>query len=187
MNGEGNARKNRWANIQRLLALLFVISISLIILKYSNEIEKFSTYGYPGIFLGTLLANSTIFFPAPGVALVFGMGSILNPFLVALAASLGGTIGEISGYLAGFSSQAIIDRIDIYQKVEPFIRKYGGFAILLFAAIPNPIFDLAGIAAGALKMPIGKFLIFCWIGQLIKMACFSFAGYYSLNWILSNF
>ena len=84
MNGEGNTRKNRWVNIQRFLALLFVISISIVVLKYGNEIEKFSTYGYPGIFLVTLLANSTIFFPAPGVALVFGMGSILNPFLVAL-------------------------------------------------------------------------------------------------------
>ena len=187
MKNEGSARKNRWINIQRILALLIVISISIIVLKFSNEIEKFSAFGYPGIFLVTLLSNATIFFPAPGVAVVFGMGSILNPYLVALAASLGGTIGETSGYLAGFSSQAIIDRMDIYQKVEPFVRKYGGFAVLLLAAIPNPFFDLAGIAAGGLKMPVGRFLFFCWIGQLIKMTCFAFAGYYSLNWIVTFF
>jgi len=182
MAGESNVRQNMRTNILRFLALFLVITISLLILKYSNQIEKFSAYGYPGIFIVTLLANSTVFFPAPGVAFVFGMGSVLNPFFVALAASFGGALGEISGYLAGFSSQAIIDRMDIYQKVEPIVTKYGGFAVILFAAIPNPFFDLAGIAAGGLKMPILKFLIFCWIGQLIKMVCFAYAGYYSLNW-----
>ena len=182
MSEKSNARKKIKLNILRFLALLFVILISVVALKYSSEIEKFKAYGYPGIILITLLANSTVFFPAPGVAIVFGMGSVLNPFFVALVASLGGALGEISGYLAGFSSQAIIDRMDIYQKVEPIIEKYGGIAVIFFAAIPNPFFDLAGIAAGGLKMPMSRFLLCCWIGEFIKMLGFSFAGYYSLNW-----
>jgi len=178
--------KNRRMFALRFLALLFVIGLTILIYINSNQIEKFKAYGYPGIFLITLMANSTIFLPAPGIAIVFAMGSILNPFWVALAASAGGTLGEISGYLAGFSSQAIIDKINIYKKVEPFVRRYGGFAVLIFAAIPNPFFDLAGIAAGGLKMSFRRFLFFCWIGQLIKMTCFSIAGYYSINWIIGN-
>ena len=180
-----NAR-NRRLLILRFLALLFVIGLTVIIYINSKQIEKFEAYGYPGVFLITLLANSTVFLPAPGIAFVFAMGSVLNPFWVALAASAGGTLGEISGYLAGFSSQAIIDRIHIYKKVEPFILRYGGFAVLIFAAIPNPFFDLAGIAAGGLKMSFQRFLLFCWIGQFIKMTCFSIAGYYSINWIIGN-
>ncbi|MFC2028473.1 DedA family protein [Chloroflexota bacterium] len=186
MNNESSTRKPSGVTMLRILALFFVILITIAVYRYSSEIKEFSTYGYPGIFIVTLLANSTVFFPAPGVALVFSLGSVLNPMLVALVASLGGSLGEISGYLAGFSSQVIIDRMDIYKKVEPFIHKYGGFAILVFAAIPNPFFDLAGIAAGGLKMPVRRFLLFCWIGQLIKMTCFSYAGYYSFNWIIGN-
>ncbi len=175
--------ENRVFFVLRLLAFLFVISLSLLIYINSDQIKEFEAYGYPGIFLITLLANSTVFLPAPGIAIVFTMGSVLNPFWVALVASAGGALGEISGYLAGFSGQEIIEKINIYQKIEPFVRRFGGFAVLIFAAIPNPFFDLAGISAGGLKISFRRFLFFCWIGQLIKMTCFSIAGYYSINWI----
>ncbi|MFH2040296.1 MAG: VTT domain-containing protein [Chloroflexota bacterium] len=170
----------------RLLALFFVIGLTVIIYINRGQINKFEAYGYPGIFLITLLANSTVFLPAPGIAIVFTLGSVLNPFWVALVASAGGALGEISGYLAGFSGQEIIEKINIYKKVEPFVRRYGGVAVLIFAAIPNPFFDLAGISAGGLKMSFHRFLFFCWIGQLIKMTCFSIAGYYSINWIVGK-
>jgi len=175
--------KNKRMVFWRVMALIFVIGLTVLIFVYSREIEKFKIYGYPGIFLITLLANSTVLLPAPGVAFVFAMGNLLNPFGVALVASLGGTLGEISGYLAGFSGQAIIEKTNMYQKIEPFVIKYGIFAVLILAAIPNPFFDLAGIAAGGLKMPIQKFLLFCWLGQLIKMTGFAMAGYFSIGWL----
>jgi dihydrofolate reductase len=46
-----------------------------------------------------------------------------------LAAGLGGTIGELSGYLAGFSGQAIVERMDVYYRVKPWVDKYGGWTI----------------------------------------------------------
>jgi membrane protein YqaA with SNARE-associated domain len=179
-----NLSENKRAlKIVRILAFLFVLIITGLTIIYSKEISRFKEYGYPGIFLVSLLANSTVLIPAPGVVFVFAMANLLNPFGVALSASLGGTLGELSGYLAGFSGQAIIERIDLYKKIEPLVTRYGGFAVLLLAAIPNPFFDFAGIAAGGLKMPIKKFLLFCWIGQFIKMTIFAIAGYYSIGWI----
>ncbi|HNO32193.1 MAG TPA: VTT domain-containing protein, partial [Anaerolineales bacterium] len=59
-----------------------------------------------------------------------------------------------------------------------------GWAILVLSAIPNPFFDLAGIAAGMSRMRFWRFLIFCWAGQIIKMALFAFAGAYSIDWIM---
>ena len=55
--------------------------------------------------------------------------------------------------------------------------------ILVLSAIPNPFFDLAGAAAGALKMPLPKFLLWCWIGETIKMLIFAYAGASSLGQI----
>jgi membrane protein DedA with SNARE-associated domain len=57
---------------------------------------------------------------------------------------------------------------------------------MVLSAIPNPFFDVAGIAAGMAKMPILTFLLFTGIGQLIKMTLFAFAGHYSVA-LISNF
>ena len=150
----------------RILALLAVIAITVGVYMIRDRVETFAAFGYPGIFLVALLANATVLLPAPGVAVVFAMGAIFNPFGVALAASLGGALGELSGYLAGFSGRAIIERADLYQKMSAWVQKYGAWAILILAAIPNPVFDVAGIAAGVLKMPVWKFLLFCWLRTL---------------------
>ncbi len=169
--------------VLRVLAIVAVIGITVYIYSIREHVRDFAAYGYPGIFLIALMANATVFLPAPGVAVVFAMGSIFNPLGVALAAGTGGAIGELSGYLAGFSGQAVVEQTKVYEKISPWINKYGGWAILVLSAIPNPFFDLAGIAAGIAKMPLWKFLLFCWAGQLIKMAIFAYAGAYSINWL----
>jgi membrane protein DedA with SNARE-associated domain len=163
--------------------LLVVAAITVFVYGIRDHIRDFAAYGYPGIFLVALLANATVFLPAPGVAIVFAMGGILHPIGVALAAGTGGAIGELSGFMAGFSGQAVIERTNIYARIDPWIAKYGGWTILAFAAIPNPFFDIAGMAAGVAKMPFWRFLLFCWIGQVIKMSLFAFAGAYSITWL----
>lgn len=149
--------------------------------------EEFTAFGYPGIFLVALLANATILLPAPGVAVIYAMGAVFNPLGVGLAAGTGGALGELSGYLAGFSGQAVIERTDVYERTKPWVDKYGGWAILVLAAIPNPVFDAAGIAAGIAKMPLKTFLFFVWTGQIIKMTLFAYAGRYSLEWLARFF
>jgi uncharacterized membrane protein YdjX (TVP38/TMEM64 family) len=173
-------------NLLRVVALVAVVGITLYIYNIRERVEEFERFGYFGIFLIALMANATILLPAPGVAIVYAMGAVFNPIGVGLAAGTGGALGELSGYLAGFSGQAVIERSDIYNRFKPWVDKYGGWAILVLSAIPNPFFDVAGVAAGIAKMPMRTFLIFTWIGQIIKMTLFAIAGYYSLEW-LANF
>jgi membrane protein DedA with SNARE-associated domain len=174
-------------NLLRVLALFVVVGITLYIYSIRDRVEEFAAFGYPGIFLIALLANATILLPAPGVAVIYAMGAIFNPLGVGLAAALGGTIGELSGYLAGFSGQGVVERTDVYDRVKPFVDKYGGWAILVLSAIPNPFFDVAGIAAGIAKMPLPTFLLFSGMGQLIKMTVFAIAGHYSISFLSSFF
>jgi len=173
-------RSNFLTNVLRVLALLGVVALTLFIYSVRDRVEQFAAFGYPGVFLIALLANATILLPAPGVAVIYAMGAIFNPLGVGLAAGTGGTIGELSGYLAGFSGQAVVERSDIYSRVKPWVDKYGGWAILVLSAIPNPFFDVAGIAAGIAKMPLRTFLVFTWAGQLVKMTLFAVAGHYSI-------
>ena len=186
-NETPSKRSNVWTNILRFLALLAVIAITIFVYSIRDRVQEFAAYGYPGIFLIALMANATVFLPAPGVAVVFAMGSIFHPLGVALAAGTGGALGELSGYLAGFSGQAVIENTNIYDRIHPWVVKYGGWAILVLSAIPNPFFDIAGVAAGITKMSLRRFLVACWIGQLIKMAMFAYAGFYSLDWLLNKF
>lgn len=172
-------------NLLRALALLAVIGITVYIYSIRDRVEEFEQFGYAGIFLIALMANATVLLPAPGVAIIYAMGAVFNPLWVGLAAGTGGALGELSGYLAGFSGQAVVEKTNIYNRFHPWVEKYGGWAILVLSAIPNPFFDIAGIAAGIAKMPLKTFLIFTWVGQLIKMTLFAVAGHYSLGWIES--
>jgi membrane protein DedA with SNARE-associated domain len=169
--------------LMRLAALVLVIGLSIFIFSIRDRAEEWAVYGYPGIFLVAFLSYATVLLPAPGVAFVFGMGSILNPVAVGLAAGAGAALGEISGYLAGFSGQAVVERQELYQRLSRWMAKNGPLTVLLLAAIPNPFFDLAGIAAGMLKMPLPRFLLWVWIGVSIKMLLFAFAGAYSISWL----
>lgn len=166
-----------------MLALFAVVAITLYVFSIRERVEQFAALGYPGIFLIALLANATVLLPAPGVAVIYAMGAIFNPLAVGLAAGTGGTIGELSGYLAGFSGQAVVEQTDIYNRIRPWVDKYGGWTIMVLSAIPNPFFDVAGIAAGIAKMPVPTFLLFTGIGQLIKMTLFALAGHYSVTFI----
>ncbi|MBN1147564.1 MAG: VTT domain-containing protein [Anaerolineales bacterium] len=169
--------------LARLIALLAVIAISIYIFSIRDQAEELAKYGYPGIFLLSILANATVLLPAPGVLFVFTMGAVFDPFWVAIAAGAGAALGELSGYLAGFSGQAVVENMQYYERLSHWMEAHprlSNLAITVLAFIPNPFFDLAGVAAGALKIPVGRFLFFCVLGKILKMLLFAYAG---ANWL----
>lgn len=180
------ATPERRLTILRILALCAVVSLSALAFALREYLSAFQSLGYLGAFLTALLSNASILLPVPGLWIIFTYGSIFHPAGVALAAAFGGALGELSGYLAGFSGQMLVERVDIFNRVMPFVQKYGMLGIIVFAAIPNPFFDLAGVAAGMLKIPLWKFLLAAWIGQCIKMFSFAYAGSLSLNWLFGK-
>jgi membrane protein YqaA with SNARE-associated domain len=154
-----------------------------VILVINRErIQGLQAYGYPGIFLVSVFANATILVPVPGVVFTSAMGAVFNPFWVSIAAGTGAALGELSGYMAGFSGQAVVENAARYERVVGWMQKYGDVTILALAFIPNPLFDLAGMLAGVLKMPVWKFLFYCVIGKILKMMMFAYAG----DWIITT-
>ncbi len=169
------------ATILRVVVLVFVLALTCLLVIYRKEVVRLQAYGYPGIFLFSILANATIIIPMPGVIFTSAMGAIFNPWWVALAAGSGAAIGELSGYLAGLSGRELITKNKTSDKVEYWVRRYGGLAIFLLALIPNPLFDMAGITAGALKMPVYKFLVYLLLGKIVKMLIFALLGSSIMN------
>jgi membrane protein YqaA with SNARE-associated domain len=180
----------RRLNTLRIVTLAGVVVLIAALFLFRDQVKKLEDYGYVGVFLISIAANATIIIPLPGVAFTTAMGAIFNPIGVAIAAGLGAAIGELSGYLAGFSGQAVIERATLYERLTKWMKEHQNLAylmVVLLAFIPNPFFDLAGMASGALKLPIWKFLIACAIGKIIKMLLFAYAGFYSFGWVTSMF
>jgi membrane protein YqaA with SNARE-associated domain len=173
--------------IARIFALVLVIAISLYVFSIRDRAEELAVYGYPGIFLISIMANATVLLPAPGVALVFALGGVFPPLGIALAAGAGAALGELSGYLAGFSGQPILQNTDRYHRLVNWMethKRHSYITIAVLAFIPNPFFDLAGISAGALKIPLIPFLFWVLVGKTFKMLLFAYAGASSFSWIL---
>jgi len=167
-----------------LAAIALAGVISLAVFLAPIPWADLAGYGYLGIFLLSVLSASSVFLPLPGLALAYTGGGVLDPLIVGLVAGLGNALGELTGYLAGRGGSAIIEDQVYYQRMEALMDRYGGLVILVLAIIPNPIFDMAGIAAGVLRYPVWKFLLFCTVGKTIKTLAFAYLGEYSRDWLL---
>jgi membrane protein DedA with SNARE-associated domain len=169
-----------------LLILVIALMIGGSIAVYFADIDweqQIIRYRYFGIFILMLVSSMTILLPLPGVAALAIAPSIMNltgndMLWLAVVASIGGSLGELTSYFAARWGRAVITEKQQkgYGRVERWMKRYGGFAIFVFALIPFP-FDIVGIVAGSLRFPIWKYLLFCWAGRLIKYTFVVYLGY----------
>lgn len=166
-----------WAIVvPRVLVLVGITALTLAILLNREQLRRFAGYGYPGIFIISLLGSATVIAPAPSIAVVFAMGAVLNPFLMGPVAGLGETLGETTGYLAGATGRAVIADRALYQRVMRWTRRYGLIPVFVLSAVPSPFFDIVGIAAGALQIPFWRFLVVCFLGKTVKATLMALLG-----------
>jgi membrane protein YqaA with SNARE-associated domain len=158
-----------WRRLRPLLVLVIILFTVLVVLL-RNHLPSPRSAGYPGVFVLNLIGSGGLVVPAPGLASVCFGASVLGlvPVLVGLLAATGETLGEITGYLAGVSGQGLVERLPLYRRLEPWVRRRGGIALFALAVIPNPIFDVAGVVAGGLRYPLHQFLGIIFVGKCIK-------------------
>ncbi len=147
-------------------------------------LDEFQSADYIGLFLISLLSSATLFLPAPGGVALIVAGAILNPFLVGLVAGSGKAFGELTGYALGYAGQSRVQRFRLYQRMKHYMHDHGGLVIFSIALIPNPLVDLAGIAAGAICYPIRRFLLFTWMGKVIHSTAIALAASYGWQAII---
>lgn len=164
--------------------LVLIIALSVVIFIFRDRIGNVGEVGYLGLFLLCFIANSTVLLPAPSLMIAASCALIMNPWLVALFASLGSTLGEFVGYLFGTVTG------DLSPKFQKFLdrltAKIKNKTVLVFilAVLPLPLFDVAGIYSGGTKMNLLKFFIACFVGKFIKMLVYT-RIYDILEWALS--
>lgn len=163
--------------MEGLAQIVIAIGIFLVVILMSSQIKALEEWGYLGVFAITLLSAATIVLPAPGWASVIALSTVLNPYMLGIAAGLGSGLGEITGYLAGDGAARVIvkNKRDLW-KYKKLIKKYDLPAVFVLAFIPNPVFDVAGIAAGSVGIPLIRFLIATIAGRILRYVLLAYLG-----------
>ena len=167
---------HRQFKLGRVLTLLLVILVTIGILLSWEQFERLGAFGYPAVFAVSLIANAVFLLPAPGIALVLAAGGHLDPIAVGIVAGLGAAIGELTGYLVGQSGRTLFVDRPFYWQIEKLMRKSGAFVIFVLAVIPNPIFDVCGLVAGAMRMPVWRFMLCAWLGKSLRFVLLASFG-----------
>lgn len=185
---EGTSQASRFAWTRKhyvsLSIILAIVVFSVAIYFSGALLSEAEAYGYLGVFLICAVASAVLIVPIPAIAVVFGMGAILNPWLVGLMVGLAEPIGELTAYMAGYSGRVGMENRKSYARLMDWMRRRGSVVLFFFAAIPNPFFDLAGAAAGVLRYPLWKYLVVLFLGKTAKGLMVAFAGYWTLRLLL---
>lgn len=166
-------KKNTFFQSNAFFLLLFTIATIGVILPiyFRDQLLELTSFGLIGLFLINFLGSATIFFPAPVILSVGIAGNLYNPLLVALVASLGSALGEGTGYLFGYSSREIMrlrSKKLTNHMIHFLFEKYGWIGVILFSLVPNPVIDGVGILAGLAGFSLWRFVLFVFIGRLVR-------------------
>ena len=153
----------------RLLALAVVIAVFALAFALRDllQVQAAEALGYPAVFLVSLIGNATVILPVPALLAVCSGGIVLVPVIVGLVAGIAMALGETTAYLAGFSGGNLARNNRVYRRVQPWMQRRGWIVVLLSASVPNPLFDIVAIAAGATRMPFWRFLGAAWAGKTV--------------------
>ena len=176
---ENRVKRKGWLRRALVLILTVIVviavtvSLHLVYGRHPERLVELKNYVYWGAFLISLIGNATIIFPVAVIGILISMGIVLypitglfGPIVVGLAGGVGAAIGEMTGYMAGFSGRGIVEDSKLYLRLVVWLRRWGILTVFVLSIVPL-FFDVVGLAAGALRFPLWKFLLFCWLGRTI--------------------
>ena len=180
-----------------LLGLIAIMAVSIAIgfIIFDVGVDNIrGEWGYPTLWLISGLRAASVLLPIPGSGLTFAAGAIMNPFLgipapiaVGITAGSAESLGEFTGYAAGYSGGRILDKRKLYQRIKAWIQKRAFITMLLMSFMPSPVFDVAGLAAGASRVPIRVFWPAIFIGKCLRGIGMATAGYYGVEIVKTIF
>lgn len=170
------------ARVAVLGAMAVIIGTGLVM--WATGSFKSSAVGYPTVWLFSFIGAASIFIPLPapagvciGATSVFG----LNPWLIGVISGSAEVLGELTGYMAGLTGRSIVQKHRLYPWVHGWMQKRGAPVLFFMAIIPNPLFDIVGIAAGSIGYPLRRFILVVFVSKSIKSTGIAFACYYGIG------
>jgi membrane protein DedA with SNARE-associated domain len=160
-----------------------------------NVTATISSWGYAGIFSLMLLESSSLPIPSevilPFAGYLISQG-LLNLWITISISTVAGITGSLIDYYIGLKGMNLITRRKILGKLllnegrlqttERWFKKYGALVVFLSRMIPG-FRTLVSFPAGAVKMPLPKFIPYTMAGCLAWNAVLIYIGMYlGVNW-----
>ena len=162
------------------MIIVGVIIISVTMLVFKDLVKALEGWGYVGLFLVAFFASAAMFAPVPGLIVLAASAKVMDTLASAMVFATWASLGELSGYLVGMAGRGVVNKSKWHVRMEYYMRKYGGITIAVFGFIPNVLIDVAGMVAGALKMPWYHFLFWVFVGKVPKCLLIT----YGVAWFL---
>lgn len=169
------------------LAVAAGIMLGIVYVYWKNPdiFVELKALGYLGAFVISIILNATIILPVSSMAVIMTLGATLpTPAFVGLLGGLGAGIGEMTGYVVGRSGRRLLTKSRVYLRIESWVDKWGWLAVFVLSIFPF-VFDIVGITAGALRMPLWKFFVACWTGRTISYTVMCYLaswGFKAIPW-----
>ena len=185
---ETNYRQHWLVQHQKFLTRVTPLLISIVfvatgLVLWTTGTFNIETAGYTSIWFLAFIGAALVFLPVSALAAVCVAATVdLNPFLIAVVAASAEAIGELTGYLAGMGGKAIFERNRFYLRFKNLFLRYAALTLFLGSIIPNPLFDIMGVAAGSILYPVRRFLLLVFIGKTIKFTWVALGCYYGMTW-----
>lgn len=174
------ARRRRTTRaLQATGVILLALSLNLLVIALPpGWFEGWGNLGYLGVFLVTLLANASVVVPVPYPGLVARLSTELNVVGVSVLGAAGSVVGETTAYFVGRAGKGVVERTGFYLWLQQQLRTPLRAFIILFclSAPPNPFFDVAGLAAGSLGVPLPIFAAATFCGRIVRMLILATLG-----------
>jgi membrane protein YqaA with SNARE-associated domain len=174
------------------LVLVALIGIAaVVVLSNPVRVEQSvlfvqSPFGLLALFVLSALSSATLILPVPGLLLTVAAATVANPLLVGVVAGLGQSVGELTGYLAGASGNSLAGNRVSSSRMAVWMRRFGPATLFVLALVPNPVFDVAGVVAGALRMPVWQYLLATGSGKVIRNVAIALAATHGLQLLVGT-
>ncbi len=173
------AAKHRHHVVIAAAGVLALIALNIAVFLAPIDYRAFTTFAYAGAFLVCFIANAVVAIPIPYIPIIAHIGATAeSPALVVALGALGSVLGESVAYAVGRAEQGLVSEHPLYKRLHRLAeRKWLAGLVLFGLAVPlNPLFDVAGLAAGAMGMRYRVFFIAVFLARIVRLGLIVWLG-----------
>lgn len=173
------ATRHRHHLVIAVAGVIGLIGLNIAVYLAPIDYTALTSFAYVGAFLVCFVANAVVAIPVPYIPIIAHIGATADSAAVVVAlGALGSALGESVAFLVGRAEEGLVSEHPLYKRLHRLAeRKWLAGLVLFGLAVPlNPLFDVAGLAAGAMGMRYRVFFVAVFAARIVRLALIVWIG-----------